>query len=194
MADLSALFLLHEPGDDWEALEALLNLEPEALASPVPVVDYAPGCSTGQPNSITQNPLALINSHFPQTWVQKSLEQEDTHRNLTNIDYFRSETGSAAPSRPLLETELLHDNLRPAASLTISSTTSLKSTKRKIDDFSSSFSAVENSSQPQRKRQAFSPERREQVAKTRKIRACQRCKMRKLSVSFLSLRIINSLK
>jgi hypothetical protein len=56
-------------------------------------------------------------------------------------------------------------------------------TKRGIQDFLSSFS-VDGTLEPlPRKRQAFSPSRRTEVAKVRKIRACQRCKMRKLTAS-----------
>jgi hypothetical protein len=55
--------------------------------------------------------------------------------------------------------------------------------KRGIQDFLSSFFANESSVPPQSKRQAFSPDRRTEVAKVRKMKACQRCKMRKLSAS-----------
>jgi hypothetical protein len=55
--------------------------------------------------------------------------------------------------------------------------------KRGIQDFLSSFSVDGTSEPPPRKRQAFSPIRRTEVAKVRKIRACQRCKMRKLTAS-----------
>jgi len=56
-------------------------------------------------------------------------------------------------------------------------------TKRGIQDLLSSFSVDGTSVPPPRKRQAFSPSRRTEVAKVRKIRACQRCKMRKLTAS-----------
>jgi hypothetical protein len=56
-------------------------------------------------------------------------------------------------------------------------------TKRGIQDFLSSFFIDESSVLLPSKRQAFSPSRRTEVARVRKIKACQRCKMRKLSAS-----------
>lgn len=62
-------------------------------------------------------------------------------------------------------------------------------TKRELQDCISSFSIDESSVAPPRKRQAFSPNRRTEVAKIRRIKACQRCKMRKLSASLQLARV-----
>jgi hypothetical protein len=74
----------------------------------------------------------------------------------------------------------------PSASSQLTTTSNLieqSQTKRGIQDLLSSFSVDGTSEPPPRKRQAFSPSRRTEVAKVRKIRACQRCKMRKLTAS-----------
>jgi hypothetical protein len=55
--------------------------------------------------------------------------------------------------------------------------------KRGIQDCLSSFFIDESAVLPPRKRQAFSSKEREKVALVRNVRACQRCRMRKLSVS-----------
>lgn len=64
--------------------------------------------------------------------------------------------------------------------------------KRGIQDFLSSFLIDENSPPQPRKRQAFSSKRAKEVALVRKSRACQRCRMRKLSVSGLRCRKITA--
>ena len=70
----------------------------------------------------------------------------------------------------------------PSQPTTTSNFIEQSQTKRGIQDFLSSFSVNGTSEPPPRKRQAFSPSRRTEVAKVRKIRACQRCKMRKSTV------------
>jgi hypothetical protein len=67
--------------------------------------------------------------------------------------------------------------------LITSNTITQNQTKRGMQDFLSFFPIDGNSECPPSKRQAFSPDRRIEIAKVRKIKACQRCKMRKLSVS-----------
>jgi hypothetical protein len=61
--------------------------------------------------------------------------------------------------------------------------------KRGMQDFLSSFSIDESSEPPPNKRQAFSPSRRTEVAQVRKIKACQRCKMQKISAGLLHLTV-----
>ena len=67
--------------------------------------------------------------------------------------------------------------------ITTSNTITQNQIKRGKQDFLSSFPLDGNSECSPSKRQAFSLDRRIEVAKVRKIKACQRCKMRKLSVS-----------
>jgi hypothetical protein len=62
-------------------------------------------------------------------------------------------------------------------------------TKRGIQEFLSSFFIDDSSVPGPSKRQAFSPGRRTEVAKVRKVKACQRCKMRKISASLYLTRI-----
>jgi hypothetical protein len=84
------------------------------------------------------------------------------------------------------DTPNLLRNVEPSAPRQLSiNENSIKQNQAKngIEDHLWSFSINENVVTPPRKRQAFSPGRRSEVAMVRKIKACQRCKMRKLSAS-----------
>lgn len=194
MTDHSALLLMYD--HDWEAF---LNFGPQGPASPLHAEDSAPESSTAQPDTFIQNQFAFGNAPFDllEPWVHEPPEIEDPQRNVNGVRHVHSETPpvvSLRDSNLLLETESPHDNSLRTASSTVSGASSLNSAKRKIDELSSSFFTAETQSQHPRKRQAFTPERRQQVARTRKNRACQRCKMRKLSVSPLSLLLLIFLK
>jgi hypothetical protein len=181
---------LDDPVEDWEVF---INFEPQFPTPSLPAVELGSGSLTQPLNSTSQNQRTLVRPHPPVICVQKPPEQNEIQCNLISIGYALLESSTAARSRALSETGPPHNSSPPAASSFISGNASLKSAKRRFDDCLSSFSSGENPSQQQRKRQAYAPERREQVAKMRKIRACQRCKMRKLTVSSLALPTIGFL-
>ena len=173
--------------EDWEVF---INFEPQFPTPSLPAVELGYKCSTQQPKSIPQNQQTLVQRRPLAFCAQKPLEQDEIQRNHICIGYTLSGPPIAARPCALSETQSHHASSPPAASSTISGSASLKSRKRSFDDCVSSFPSGENLSQQERKRQAYAPERREQVAKMRKIRACQRCKMRKLTVSFLEIPMV----
>ena len=181
------LDLLGDPAEDWEFF---INFEPQFLTPLLPALELGSESSTQQPHSTPQNQQALVRPHPPLIRAQKPPEQDERQPSLTSTGYALSMLSTTARSRELPETKPPLDSSPPAASSAISGNVSLKVTKRRFNDCVSSFPSGENPSRQKRKRQAYSPERREQVAKMRKIRACQRCKMRKLTVSFLEIPMV----
>jgi hypothetical protein len=147
--------LLFPPLDNEKDWDLFFNFE---SASPAPLPDFQDA------------------SHIP----SESLHSPSQQQQLS----FSSETaGAAEPSRhpvdllPIEGTPVVENSCR------ISAASKQDQPKRGIQDCLSSFFIDESSVLPPRKRQAFSSKEREKVALIRKIRACQRCRMRKLSVS-----------
>jgi hypothetical protein len=124
-----------------------------------------------------------VHPHFPLNRVQKPLEHNEIRHSLISVsDTTHLGPRSTSESRALLEIEPPFDSSAPVASSTVSGYARPNSIKRSFDECLSTFPSDETSSQQPRKRQAFAPRRRKQVARTRKVRACQRCKMNKLPV------------
>lgn len=169
---------LGDPAEDWEFF---INFESQFLTPPLPAPELGSESSTQQPHSTPQNQQSLVCPHPPLICVQKPPEQDERQRSLISTGYALSMPSTTARSRALPGTEPPLDRSPPAASSAISGNVGLKVTKRRFNDCVSSFPSGEIPSQQKRKRQAYGLERREQVAKMRKIRACQRCKMRKLT-------------
>jgi hypothetical protein len=169
---------LDGPVEDWEVF---INFEPRFPTPSLPAVSLGIESSIRQPSSTPQNQQALVHPHAPVICAQKSWRQEEIPRNIISIG--NGHPSITAGSRTVSETvdEVSH----PTASSTISGN-SVKSTKRRFDDCILSFSSGENPSLQRRKRQGYLPERRKEVAKMRKMRACQRCRMRKLNVNFVA--------
>lgn len=163
------------PVEDWEVF---IDFEPRFPTPSPPAVSLGIESSIRQPGSTPQNQQVLVHPHAPVICAQKSWRQEEIPRNLISI-------GNGHPSviaRSHTVSETVDEGSHPTASSNLPGN-SVKSTKRGFDGFISSFSSGENPSQQPRKRQEYLAERRKEVAKVRKVRACQRCRMRKLNVS-----------
>jgi hypothetical protein len=166
---------LADPAEDWEVF---INFEPRFPTPSLPAVSLGIESSIRQPGSTPQNQQVLVYSHAPVICAQKSRKQDEIPRKLISI-------GNGHPSitaRSPAVSETRDEGPHLSASSTISSN-KVKSTKRRFDACISSFSSGEDPSQQPRKRQGYLAERRKEVAKMRKVGACQRCRMRKLTVS-----------
>jgi hypothetical protein len=86
-----------------------------------------------------------------------------------------------APARSSITTMLLANNTRQ--SITGASASSLSRNKRKLEEHVGCFSIYNNPAETRRKRQAFDPSRRKEVALMRKVKPCSRCKARRIKVS-----------
>ncbi|KAH8746192.1 hypothetical protein BGZ57DRAFT_862297 [Hyaloscypha finlandica] len=159
--------------EDWEVF---INFEPRFPTPSLPAVSLGIESSIRQPGSTAQNQQVLVYSHAPVICAQKSRKQDEIPRNLISI-------GNGHPSitaRSPAVSETGDEGSHPSASSTISSNKT-KSTKRRFDACISSFSSGEDPSQQPRKRRGYLAGRRKEVAKMRKVGACQRCRMRKLT-------------
>jgi hypothetical protein len=127
------------------------------------------------------SPVPLLNSHEASQIPSDSLGSPSQQQQQSSVS---TETaGSAEPSHRQVE-QLAVEGTSVVDDLCRSKAPSKEyQPKSGIQDCLSSFFVDQNSAPPPRKRRAFSSKEREKVALVRKIRACQRCRMRKLSVS-----------
>jgi hypothetical protein len=138
---------------DWDAF---FNFDPEPLNPSLSLED----------DSSTQW-KQLDSAHQDQPSLVAPIADLDSRRDLVTEDSLPAMGNPSASSQPTRTSNFIEQS----------------QTKRRIQHFLSPFSVDGTSELPPRKRQAFSPIRRTEVAKVRKIRACQRCKMRKLTAS-----------
>jgi hypothetical protein len=171
----NGLVPLVHPVEDWEVF---IDFE-------APAVEHGLPSCTRQPDSTLQSQQALIRRHAPKICAQSPREQDDIERNIISIG--DGHLSRAAWSRAIMETG--DESSLPTASSTISGN-SQKSAKRKFEDCVSSFPTSGIIDHQPRKRQVYPLERRQEVAKVRKIRACQRCRRNKLIVSSIPMSAI----
>lgn len=130
-------------------------------------------------NFESASPAPLPDSQDASHLLSESLDSPSQQQQPSSTET----AGSAEPSLhpvdlpPIEGTPVVEDSCKNSAA------SKQDQPKRGIQDCLSSFFIDESSVLPPRKRQAFSSKEREKVALVRKIRACQRCRMRKLSVS-----------